>query len=430
VCEALDYAHQQGIIHRDLKPLNILLDEERGPLLADFGIARLVGGSSVSLTTGGVMGTLAYIAPEVWNEVVAGAPADIYALGCIVYEMVTGNVLFASATMAQSVLAHHKGPQFPAQWPDGVPEGLEGVLGKALAYEPEHRFATAGKMVETLKQVVSEPAASRAEAERQAEEGAELDRYQYDQPSLDVAVFSGQSSFSTLSEAFQKVKMSMPDLVSEMKADLSREGGEFVREFWLASRKWTMNWGRTKRFAYYYEDHDNLDGKIQILENYGFVFMTKSGMAKIYRMTEEFVGLLLAGGVPQMTGKAKTPRAVYAIVGLLLAAGADLAINLLGAAIQQVAFADQFDTAAIVFLVVISVVGTLAGYWLGKELELPLPATPPPTTGAQPAATGQPGTLKITRLRALLSYAKLRGMGIDLNDILLIGSRLDIDTRN
>ena len=135
-------------------------------------------------------------------------------------------------------------------------------------------------------------------------------------------------------------------------------------------------------------------------------------------------------GGQSLTKKAKIPRAVYAIAGLLFAAGADLAINLLGAALQQVTFADQFDTAATVFLVAISVVGTLAGYWLGRELEIPLPATPSSTTGAQPASTDPSGTLKITRLRALLSYAKLRGMGIQVKDILLIGSRLDIDTRN
>jgi serine/threonine-protein kinase len=150
VCEALDYAHRQGIVHRDLKPSNILLDEERGPLLADFGIARLVGGSTVSLTSDGVVGTPAYIAPEMWNDGVAEARADIYALGCIVYEMVTGDVLFASATVAQSIRAHHEGPQFPAQWPEGVPDGVESVLGKALAREPQDRFASADQMAEAL----------------------------------------------------------------------------------------------------------------------------------------------------------------------------------------------------------------------------------------------------------------------------------------
>ena len=85
----------------------------------------------------------------------------------------------------------------------------------------------------------------------------------------------------------------MPDLVSEMRADLSREGSEFIREFFLVSKKWVMNYGRIPRFVYYYEEHDNLDGKIQVLENYGFVIDITTGNAKKYRMTEEFVELLL-----------------------------------------------------------------------------------------------------------------------------------------
>lgn len=132
----------------------------------------------------------------------------------------------------------------------------------------------------------------------------------------------------------------------------------------------------------------------------------------------------------EMAEKNKTPRAVYAIAGLFLMAGVSLAINLLSAAVQQIAFAAGFGTAAIISLVVFSIVGTLGGYWLGKELELPLAAASPLPAGTQPAVVSQPRALKITRLRALLSYAKLRGMGIDLNDILLIGSRLDIDTRS
>jgi serine/threonine-protein kinase len=164
ICKALDYAHRQGVVHRDLKPSNILLDAECGPLLADFGIARLVGTSSMSLTvTGGIMGTPAYIAPEVWEEGEAKAPADIYALGCIVYEMLTGNVLFVGTTPMQTMRAHDRGPQFPAQWQKGIPGGLERVLGKALAHDPESRFASAGQMAEALKQVVDKSSVKKVE---------------------------------------------------------------------------------------------------------------------------------------------------------------------------------------------------------------------------------------------------------------------------
>jgi serine/threonine protein kinase len=172
ICQALDYAHQHGVVHRDLKPANILLDKESGPLLADFGIARLVGTSTVSLTVpGGIVGTPAYIAPEVWEKGVAEAPADIYALGCIAYEMLTGEMLFSGDGVMLVIGAHSKGAQFPAQWPDGVPDGVASILGEALVREPENRFTSAGEIVEALKQVVSESPVEEAEVESPAVAG-------------------------------------------------------------------------------------------------------------------------------------------------------------------------------------------------------------------------------------------------------------------
>lgn len=102
-----------------------------------------------------------------------------------------------------------------------------------------------------------------------------------------------ENGSSTLSAVFQKVKAKMPELISEMRADLSKDDQEFVREFFLVSKKWTMNYGETRRFTYFFEDHSNLEGKVQVLENYGFVLNVRPGPAKIYRMTEEFVDFLL-----------------------------------------------------------------------------------------------------------------------------------------
>jgi hypothetical protein len=97
-----------------------------------------------------------------------------------------------------------------------------------------------------------------------------------------------------LKVAFQKVKATMPDLISEMREDLSREGNEFIREFFLASRRWVMNTDLC--FIYYFEDHRSLQGKIQVMENYGFVIDVTVTNAKKYRMTEEFVEMLLTTG--------------------------------------------------------------------------------------------------------------------------------------
>ena len=152
VCQALDYAHRRGVVHRDLKPANILLDEERGPLLTDFGFARLMAESSASLSlSGGILGTPAYIAPEVWELSAAEAPVDIYALGCIVCEVLTGEVLFAGQSPMEVMRAHDRGPRFPAQWPKGIPGGVEPPLKKALARDRADRFESAGAFAAELE---------------------------------------------------------------------------------------------------------------------------------------------------------------------------------------------------------------------------------------------------------------------------------------
>lgn len=169
ICEALDYAHGQGVIHRDLKPANILLDPEAGPLLTDFGFARLMSDNSMSVSlSGGILGTPAYIAPEVWELDQAAAPADIYALGCIVYEMLVGKVLFSGKTPMQSMHAHDKGPQYPAAWPEGVPENVVTVLDKALARAPEKRYPAAGTFWHALSDLEGQAESVREAAKRAA----------------------------------------------------------------------------------------------------------------------------------------------------------------------------------------------------------------------------------------------------------------------
>lgn len=165
VCAALDHAHSQGVVHRDLKPANILIDSRRGPLLSDFGLARLLfnSGGSITSVAGGIIGTPEYIAPELWELESAGPQADIYALGCIVYEMLTGQLLFKGQTPMQILRAHDRGPQFTAAWPEGVPGAVQEVLLKALARQPQDRYLSAGSLWNALEDT---HAAERAAAER------------------------------------------------------------------------------------------------------------------------------------------------------------------------------------------------------------------------------------------------------------------------
>ena len=171
VCDALDYAHTQSIVHRDLKPANILLDQERGALLTDFGFARIMGESSASMSlSGGILGTPAYIAPEVWELEAAKPAADIYALGCIVYEMLMGQVLFAGKTPMQTMRAHDQGPRLsPAPaWSADVPTGLEAILRQALARQPGDRYPSAAAMWQALNDLETEAQADREKVERAA----------------------------------------------------------------------------------------------------------------------------------------------------------------------------------------------------------------------------------------------------------------------
>ena len=165
ICAALDYAHGQGVIHRDLKPANILLDPESGPLLTDFGFARLLSDNSMSMSlSGGVLGTPSYIAPEVWELAQADAPVDIYALGCIIYEMLTGKTLFGGKTPMQAMHAHDLGPRYPATWPQDTPGDLSAVLDKALARDTQERYSKAGALWNALDALNTQAEAAKAQA--------------------------------------------------------------------------------------------------------------------------------------------------------------------------------------------------------------------------------------------------------------------------
>jgi hypothetical protein len=151
VAAGLDYAHRRGILHRDLKPANILIDPERGPLLSDFGLAKLVDENSLGLSRSReVVGTTHYIAPEVWDGQPATPQTDIYALGCILYEMLTGDKLFAGQTPSSVMRAHFQPLTLPENWPQDVPAGVADILKKVMARQPDERYATATELVVAL----------------------------------------------------------------------------------------------------------------------------------------------------------------------------------------------------------------------------------------------------------------------------------------
>jgi len=150
---ALDEAHGKGIIHRDLKPGNILLDEQGQPYLSDFGIAKLT--EATSMNSRGVIGTPAYMSPEHFEGKVS-AQSDVYAMGIILFQMLTGRLPFQAATPPEYMKAHFMDTPPPLRSINpNLPVELEAVLQKALAKSKEQRFKTVGELAQAVNQAVS-----------------------------------------------------------------------------------------------------------------------------------------------------------------------------------------------------------------------------------------------------------------------------------
>jgi len=148
--EALSYAHGRGLVHRDVKPQNVLLSKEEGAVLTDFGLVRAMESSGVGTRTGVLMGTPAYMAPEIWRGENAGPAADQYALACILCELLTGQQLFGAANTPAVILRHMQPPQLPEQWPVVCPDNLSEALKRALNPQPEQRFGSIAEFVAAM----------------------------------------------------------------------------------------------------------------------------------------------------------------------------------------------------------------------------------------------------------------------------------------
>ncbi len=152
--EAVGYAHRQGMIHRDLKPANVMLDQNGRVVLTDFGIAKIVGGSSFT-ASGVTVGTPTYMSPEQGSGEPGDLRSDLYSLGVMLYECLTGQVPYQGDTSVAILLKHINAPIPPLREtrPD-LPASLERVVTTALAKDPSERYPSASEMWTALAALV------------------------------------------------------------------------------------------------------------------------------------------------------------------------------------------------------------------------------------------------------------------------------------
>ena len=174
MCSALDFSHKHHIIHRDVKPGNVMLSDTNQVKVMDFGIARALASGQATMTqTSAVIGTAQYLSPEQARGEAVDARSDVYAAGCLLYELLVGHPPFTGDNPVSVAYQHvREEARPPSQLNPNVPAAVDAVVMKALAKNPDHRYHSAGEMREDLLRAargepVEAPAAAGAEAQTQ-----------------------------------------------------------------------------------------------------------------------------------------------------------------------------------------------------------------------------------------------------------------------
>ena len=155
---ALENAHQNGIVHRDIKPQNILISRDRIAKITDFGIARASTNSTITMTSGGAMGSVHYFSPEQARGGNVGPASDIYSVGVMLFEMVTGRVPFDGDSNVAIAVKHLQEPVPKASsFVPGIPSGLDAIINKCMQKTPDKRYKTMSEMVTELDAILVDP---------------------------------------------------------------------------------------------------------------------------------------------------------------------------------------------------------------------------------------------------------------------------------
>ena len=199
IAAGLDYAHSRGVVHRDIKPANVLLEPDDTPVIADFGLAKLLQGSSLKSMTGVTTGTPAYMAPEQVTGSKVGPAADRYSLATIAYEMLTGVIPFDGEGLMELLYAQvHREPPPPSSRNHSLGPRVDAVMMRGLAKDPNARWESCTAFVRALEEalapkpapavartlVMSSPVASTVPLGAAAAGGAAVEAARMDEPVL------------------------------------------------------------------------------------------------------------------------------------------------------------------------------------------------------------------------------------------------------
>jgi len=155
---ALEHAHHRGVVHRDIKPQNILITRDRIAKVTDFGIARATNANTITLTSGVAYGSVHYFSPEQARGSLVGEQSDIYSLGILMYEMLTGKMPFDGDTSVSVAIKHlQELPPVPSKLVPGIPHGLDQIVMKCIQKSVEKRYVDARELVDELDAFLVDP---------------------------------------------------------------------------------------------------------------------------------------------------------------------------------------------------------------------------------------------------------------------------------
>ena len=155
---ALEYAHRNGIVHKDIKPQNILISRDRIAKITDFGIARAATGNTITMSSGGAVGSVHYFSPEQARGNNVGPASDIYSVGVMLFEMVTGRVPFdGDSDIAIAVKHLQDRPPLASSYVPDIPKGLDSIIVKCMQKTPDKRYSSMRQMVTELDALMVDP---------------------------------------------------------------------------------------------------------------------------------------------------------------------------------------------------------------------------------------------------------------------------------